>query len=266
MRIATRLHFPVSVFLALLALPALADPSPAAAREPAYVPLFAALLERHTQALPSTVGTAVDYAALKRESSEAWQALLRELATAPPPRDRNETLAFWINAYNVLAIDVVLRSHPIESIRDAGSFLRPVWKREAGTVAGRAVSLDEIEHGILRKLSEPRIHAAIVCASTSCPSLRQSPFTADGLDAELDLAMRSWLASPTKGLRVDRPANRITVSRIFDWFEEDFAPLGGVRAVVARYAPESERAWLARHAEGARLDYFDYDWTLNEVR
>ena len=78
--------------------------------------------------------------------------------------------------------------------------------------------------------------------------------------------MHRWLASPTKGLRVDRAANQITVSRIFDWFEEDFEPTGGVRAVISRYAPDSDRAWLAAHAGNASLDHFDYDWSLNDVR
>ena len=152
----------------------------------------------------------------------------------------------------------------IRSIRDAGSFLRPVWKREAGIAAGRSVTLDEIEHEILRPMAEPRIHAAIVCASTSCPSLRRTPFTAASLDAELDDAMTRWLASPEKGLRIERAAARITISRIFDWFEEDFEARGGVLAVVTRYAPEADRAWLAENGARAELDYFDYDWSLNE--
>jgi hypothetical protein len=139
-----------------------------------------------------------------------------------------------------------------------------VWKHDAGRVAGRQVTLHQIEHEILRPMGEPRIHAAIVCASTSCPSLRRSPFTDAGIEGELNDAMRGWLASPKKGLRIDRREGQITVSRIFDWFEEDFGGESGVRAMLARYAPESDRGWLAGSAGKAELDYFDYDWTLND--
>jgi hypothetical protein len=75
--------------------------------------------------------------------------------------------------------------------------------------------------------------------------------------------MHRWLAEPRKGLRIDRAEERITVSRIFDWFEEDWQALGGVRAAVSRYAPLADRAWLARYAATADLELFDYDWTLN---
>jgi hypothetical protein len=258
-----------------------ASASSAAAAEPAYLAAWGELLEQHTQSVTGTVGTTVDYAALNSVSNPRWKALVRALATTPAPRGQSEELALWINAYNVLAIDTVLRNYPVDSIRDVGSLFRPVWKHEAGTVAGRTVSLHEVEHEILRKLREPRIHAAIVCASTSCPSLRRTPFSADDIEAQLDDAMRRWLASPSlaspslastslastsKGLRIDRPAKRISVSKIFDWFEEDFERIGGVRAVVTKYGPESDRGWLAANAAGATLEFFDYDWSLNDVR
>jgi len=250
--------------LGLLGLALLA--SGAAADEPAYVPTWEALLAEHTRSVPTTVGTTVDYAALKGASRDRWRQLLRQLDEAPAPESREETLALWINAYNILTIDKVLGRYPVDSIRDIGSFFSPVWDQDAGRVAGREVSLGEIEHGILRKLGEPRIHAAIVCASTSCPSLRRTPFTARDLDAQLDEAMRQWLASPSKGMRIDREDERLTVSRIFDWFEDDFDVLGGVRAALTRYAPEADRGWLASHAKDGHLDHFDYDWRLNDVR
>jgi len=226
---------------------------------------WASLLEQHTRSVQSTVGTEVNYRALREGSgAEAWTSLIEELASATVPRDRARAMAFWIDAYNILAIDTVLRAWPVESIRDAGNLLWPVWKREAGVVADRSVTLHEIEHEILRPLGDPRIHAAIVCASTSCPSLRRSPFSGDDLDAALDESMRSWLASATKGMRIDRQKQRITISRIFDWFAEDFTTLGGVRAVLRRYAPEADRPWLARNVEESAIDHFDYDWTLND--
>src|SRR5207245_11671444 len=116
---------------------------------------------------------------------------------------------------------------PVASIRDIGSFLRPVWKRPAGQAGGRAVTLDEIEHGIVRPLGDPRTHAVVVCASTSCPALPREPLEANRLDAHRDPAVRRWLADPDKGLRIDRSANTIRLSKIFDWFEQDFATAGG---------------------------------------
>lgn len=245
----------------------LAQPHPAAAQSAdsgGWVARYARLLDRYTEAVDATVGTRVDYAGLRGEPE--WKEMIAELATVDPSqlRDRDARLAFWINAYNVFAIDLIVRNPPVASIRDLGSFFSPVWKKEAGRLAGRAWTLDEIEHDILRKQGEPRIHGAIVCASISCPNLRREPFAADRLDAQLADNMRAWLARPEKGLAIDRAADAVRISPIFDWFGDDFATLGGVMAVVTRYAPESDRAWLEQNAANARIGYFDYDWRLND--
>jgi hypothetical protein len=226
--------------------------------------LYARLLAAHTREVPDAAGVRVDYAALR--GSPDWRALVASLAAAEPARlaGRAERLAFWIDAYNVLAIDWIVRSEPVESIRELGSLLRPIWKREAGRIGGRAYTLDEIEHGILRKLSEPRIHAAIVCASVSCPSLAREPYRADALDAQLDAALRRFLADPRKGARLTE-RGVLVLSPIFDWFAEDFAASGGVLAFVRPHLPETTRAWLAANEAGVRLAYFDYDWSLNAL-
>jgi hypothetical protein len=244
---------------------AAATPQPASAADPFDELLYAGLLSRHTEAVADTAGTRVDYRGLRASSD--WKRLVGNLARARPEdlRSRDERLAFWINAYNVLAIDVVLQHYPVESIKDAGGFLTPVWKIDAGKVGGRTVTLHEIEHEILRPMGEPRIHAAIVCASTSCPSLAREPFTAARLDAQLDAALGVFLADPRKGLAVDRQAGEVRLSKIFDWFEEDFEDRGGVLAVVAAHAPEGDRSWLAGPGRYARVSYFEYDWQLNEL-
>lgn len=245
---------------AALALSALARPGPAAALD---AQLWAQLLERHSAAVPDTAGTRVDYAGLR--ASADWRRLVESLARRDPAAlaTRAARLAFWINAYNVLAIETVVRAYPIDSIRDAGSFLRPVWVREAGRVGGRAVTLDEIEHRILRPLGEPRVHAAIVCASVSCPSLRREPYAAERLESQLDDALRRWLADPRKGARLDRAAGSLTLSRVFDWFAEDFEP--GVLAFLLPYFPDADRAWLAGRMNTVKLRYFEYDWSLNDL-
>jgi len=227
--------------------------------------LYAELLVRHTREVPDLARTRVDYRGLTR--SAEWRRLLESLSGSDPSRLEGgaEALAFWVNAYNILAIDTVVRSYPLASIRDAGSLLRPVWKREAGRIGGRAYSLDEIEHERIRTAGDPRVHAAIVCASLSCPALRREPFRAADLDAQLDAAMRDWMADPNKGLRLDPASDTVWLSKIFDWFEEDFANAGGALRFAARYAPEPARQRLEAEGERPRVRYLDYDWRLNDL-
>jgi hypothetical protein len=248
----------------LVALGQSVTPATATASTDGWTDRYAGLLVRYTEAVDAKVGTRVDYAGLRGEPE--WKTLIAELATVDPAalKGRDDVLAFWINAYNIFAIDLIVRNPPVESIKDLGSFFSPVWKKEAGRLADRSYTLDEIEHRILRKMGEPRIHGAIVCASISCPNLRREPYLAERLDAQLADNMRAWLARPEKGLSIDRAGNALRISPIFDWFEADFATQGGVMAVVTRYAPEADHAWLAQHGTSARIGYFDYDWRLND--
>ena len=246
--------------------PATALEAPAASDVRPQTPEWAAwdaLLLAHTLEVADVAGVRVDYAAIACDPR--WPTLVTGIAAAEPPQTRPEQLAFWINAYNVLAIDVVIRNRPLESIRDAGSFLRPVWSRPAGRAAARNVSLGEIEHEILRPLGDPRIHAAIVCASTSCPSLTREAFRPERIDAQLDEAARRFLADPRKGARVAEGGDALRISPIFKWFREDFEEEGGVRGWLEPRLPESERAWLRSRGPTAPLDYFDYDWSLNDA-
>ena len=240
----------------------LASAAPAAALDRA---LYAQLLAAHTRVVTDAAGVRVDYGALR--ASADWRALVASLAASDPARlaSRAERLAFWIDAYNVLAIDLVVQGKPDASIRDLGSLLRPVWRREAGRIGGRPYTLDGIEHETLRKLGEPRIHAAIVCASVSCPSLAREPYRPETLDAQLDAALRGFLADSRKGSRLEVERGVLTLSPIFDWFAEDFAPAGGALAFVRPHLPDETRAWLARNAGHVRLAYFEYDWSLNAL-
>jgi len=229
-----------------------------------YSDLYRELLVQYTRAVPEKVGTRVDYPGLLAEPR--WKKLVARLAAVDPAEieTREERLAFWINAYNILAIEVVLGAYPVESIRDIGSFFSPVWKKEAGHIGGKPRSLHEIEHEILRPMGEPRIHAAIVCASISCPDLRREPFEAKRLDAQLDEQLRRWLANPQKGSRLDKTSETLTVSSIFRWFDEDFGARGGVLEFIEPYLPAASRSWLAGREGQVRLDWFDYDWNLND--
>lgn len=196
----------------------------------------------------------VDYKRLQQDAR--FNEIVSMLAHYSPSElnGKQEKLAFYINAYNILAMKMVLDHWPLESIRDAGSFFNPVWKKEVGVIGGKTVSLHEIEHLILRKMGEPRIHMAIVCASVSCPDLRAQPYNATDLEQQLESQTRDFLRNPGKGLRFE--GNEIVVSKIFDWFEDDFKQFGGVANFIKRYRNDLP-ANVSVEAD------LPYDWTLN---
>ena len=195
-----------------------------------------------------------------------------------------QKIAFWINAYNALTLEVILRNYPIEP-----SFVRSVvypknsirqipgaWDKLHFVVMAREVTLNDIEHGILRaKFNEPRIHVALVCAASSCPPLRSEPYTAEKLDEQLDDQARIFLRSP-RGLRISRDEDKVYLSSIFKWFGEDFIRTYDTsdrfrgksdteRALlnfVSRYASDSDRDFLL--SGNYKIEYLDYDWSLNE--
>ncbi|PIQ99804.1 MAG: DUF547 domain-containing protein [Nitrospinae bacterium CG11_big_fil_rev_8_21_14_0_20_45_15] len=177
-------------------------------------------------------------------------------------KKREEVLAFWINVYNILAVKMVLDHYPVKSIKDIGSIFRSVWKRPAGKVAGEERTLNDIEHEILRKMGEPRIHAAIVCASVSCPDLSKTVFVPETLDAQLDWQMKVFVHNSAKGLVIDREGKRVQLSAIFKWFAEDFKSKGGVLSFVGAYLSPEDNKFINR--PDTEISYFDYDWGLNE--
>jgi hypothetical protein len=213
---------------------------------------------------------AVDYRGLKGNEG-ALDAYLDVLAgTDPSLLDQGGEIAFWINAYNAFTLKLILNHYPgIESIKDIPSSER--WKAEEWKVDGGNYSLDDIEHNILRKMGEPRIHFAIVCASRSCPDLRSEAYTPDRLDEQLALAARGFLANPRKGLRVSEEKGMIWgvnynvyLSRIFDWFGGDFEKASGsVIDFVVPYATEADSQFMTRHRDELDVKYLDYDWRLN---
>lgn len=231
-------------------------------------------------ALPPTAVrfAAMDYGALAKD--ERFPALLKEIAgltgvEAWPPAAR---AALYINAYNALCAEHICRhlragNGPPKSVRDLKDGSKEVWDRKAGTVAGEELSLNEIEHGVLRtRFDEPRVHACVNCASRSCPDLLGEAYRGDGrLDGQLTAQFELWLQDETKGLgkvvecagvhtkRVCLTGLKPKLSRIFLWYAGDFAPTPGKFA--GGFAPpgKAKDALLA----GATPEYFDYDWNLN---
>jgi hypothetical protein len=227
--------------------------------------LYGRLLERHTRVVEDLAGTRVDYASLRE--SEDWKRLARQVQDAKPVGlAREAKLAFWINAYNILTIDLIVRHYPIDGIKEIGSFFSPVWDIEVATIAGRRLSLGEIEHDILRKMNEPFIHGAIVCASASCPPLARTPFRPDRISEDLAAAMRNWLSNREKGIALDRSSKVIRLSKVFDWFESDFDSRGGVLVAIADFLPPEDSTWIRQQGLKASIRYFEYDWSLNDLK
>ncbi len=180
----------------------------------------------------------LNYSALAKDPR--LPVLLEKLAQFDTRRlaSRQERMAFYINAYNLFAIDLVRRHWPVASIREIGPWYRSVWKLPAGRLDGEAVSLDHIEHDLLRPMGDPRIHFAIVCASLSCPDLPAQAYRGARLDAQLDQQVHAFLQNPAKGVYLE--SGVIRVSRIFDWFSADFSSHGGVADFIRAYRPLPE--------------------------
>ncbi len=210
----------------------------------------------------------VDYAGLKRDGAAELSAYLGSLGSICGGHydtwKRGQKLAFWINAYNAHTVKLILDHYPLRSIRSIGVLPGAAFREEfiALPKIGRPrLSLNAIEHEILRQeFSEPRMHFAIVCASKSCPALRSEAYRASGLDGQLDDAARTFLQDAGKN-RYDAASRTLHLSSIFQWFHEGFErAAGSVPAFVARY---DERVASAMRADGLRVQFLDYDWSLN---
>lgn len=211
----------------------------------------------------------VNYAAWK--ASEADRAALKQYLAAlrqaePEAKTTKEgTLAFWINAYNALTVHGILEVYPTSSIRNhTAKFVGyNIWKDLLLPVGGKRYSLDAIEHQVLRKLGEPRIHFAIVCASIGCPRLRNEAYTPERLEAQLADNTRDFFARQ-KNLQVDFARRRVRVSAILDWFGTDFAPTPQkALASLAGYMPDEATQRLIASADFS-VSFLDYDWRLNK--
>ena len=179
---------------------------------------------------------------------------------------RNAILAFWINAYNAVTVKGILHAYPIESIQDLRSTLGfgyDIWDDLLLIVGGTKFSLNQMEHEILRKIKEPRIHFAIVCASVGCPKLRNEAYTDDKMESQLSANGKAFFKDQTK-FRYDPKEGRIHVSKILKWFGKDFGPTAADQmAAIAPYLPNESTKRFAR-SSAARVSYLDYDWSLND--
>jgi hypothetical protein len=233
-----------------------------------------AFLARHVRWNAAGTASAVDYAGARRERA-ALRWLQDETSrvaiatfTAWPLAVRQ---AFLVNVYNVWTLALIADAPPgTASIKELGSLLRSPWKRHFIPFLGRTRSLDDIEHGLLRGapgFNEPRIHFTVNCASIGCPALRPEAYTAAHWEAQLDDQTRRFLGDATRNRVIDRTPLRLGISAIFNWYRTDFELAGGVQGFLARY-PEALRLTPAEtdvlRRGGARIDFLDYDWRLND--
>ena len=228
-------------------------------------------------------GARVDYQALADgragldDIAGELAAVSSEAEQAMPPQDR---MAFWINAYNLFTLRAIVDHYPIRGSwfslapRNSIRQIDGVWTKLEWRAAGRSVTLDGIEHSILRpEFGDARVHMAINCASKSCPPLRGEPYVGADLDHQLDDAARGYLAS-AEGTRLTN--GRLYVSKIFEWYGTDFvkqyasaqpesetATDRAIRGFVERYGPP-EAAAAAK--AGAAIRFLDYDWSLNDLQ
>ncbi len=188
----------------------------------------------------------------------------------PSAMARNNAFAFWANLYNATTLKVIIDNYPVKSIRDIKSatslfdirgYIGP-WRTKIATVENRQLSLDDIEHEIMRPtFRDPRVHYSVCCASIGCPNLAPRAWRAETLDKDLDAAARTFINHP-RGARVS-PDGSLRLSSIYKWFKEDFGGTdAGVIAHVRRYAGPD---LLAKLPTAGRSFDDDYDWSLNDA-
>lgn len=196
----------------------------------------------------------VDYQALKREHGEALDQYLAAIAAADVDAlSRDAQLALYINLYNAAMLDIVVdRLRPGYSVaeNDFAVFDEPLLR-----VRAQQISLNHLEHEIIRKeFQEPRIHAAIVCASKSCPQLRNTAWRPQNLGDQLNAAMRDFLTDPRRN-KISPDGRRLQLSKIFEWFAEDFGGPENLPVYIDKFVPQKTRA--------AEVTFLDYSWQLN---
>ncbi|GAB4025615.1 DUF547 domain-containing protein [Spirosoma gilvum] len=229
--------------------------------EPAVAPVDHSAYDRLLKKYVNEKGL-VNYKGFKSEE-KTFNEYLAMLSKNPPAASwsKNEQMAYWINAYNAYTIRLILDHYPVKSIKDIGSkikipFVTTPWAAKFFTIGGEKMSLDNIEHGTLRKkFNDPRIHFTLVCASISCPRLRNEAYMADKLDAQMDDQGRDFLNNPSKN-KISK--DEAQLSNYFNWYKGDWTKNG-----------QSVVKWVNKYSntkisDNTDIEFLDYNWNLNE--
>jgi hypothetical protein len=239
---------------------------------------WTALLRKHVVPLRGGQASQVRYAGFKadRAALQAYRDSLSAVGEAAfKAFGKPQQMAFLINAYNAFTVELILTKYPaLTSIKDLGSVFSNPWKPKWIALLGGKVSLDDIEHGMLRergRFDDPRVHFGVNCASIGCPPLREEAYVAERLDAQLDEQALRFMGDRSRN-RFDAAARRLDVSKIFDWYGDDFnlghRGIASVPAFIARYADTLADAPADRdlvRSQRAPISFLPYDWKLNDA-
>jgi Protein of unknown function, DUF547 len=266
-----------TVFLSLAAAPAVWAQSNASFDHSHAA--WTALLKKHVKVIDGGKASQMRYAgiAADRASLKAYLATLSDISQATfDGFSKPQQMAFLINAYNAFTVELILTRYPkLASIKDLGSFVQSPWKKKDVPLLGAQVSLDHIEHDSLRakgRYDDPRVHFAVNCASIGCPALREEAFVPERLEAQLEEQAQRFMADRSRN-RYSAERDKVEVSKIFDWFAEDFrSGYKGVTSLnqfLGRYANQLADAPADREklkAGSVAVAYLDYDWKLNDAK
>jgi hypothetical protein len=244
-----------SIVLLILGIAGLAVSPPAARGEiGADNIIYARLLKQYVNQ------GMVDYRGFKNEEVVLDQYLKDLENTDSRKLSGSERFAFYVNAYNAWTIKLILSAYPgLKSIKELGSFLSTPWKKKIARIDGEVLTLDAIEHDILRKqFKDPRVHFAVNCASQGCPPLRPEPYQGNILNRQLEEMAAAFLNDPARNYL---DGNTLYVSSIFKWFAEDFN--NDIVGYFLKYAREDFKKRLEDNRDKIKIKYLDYDWSLN---
>ncbi|MBL4710741.1 MAG: DUF547 domain-containing protein [Flavobacteriales bacterium] len=208
------------------------------------------LLQKHV-----SVKGNVNYDGFKADK-QVLDAYLTSLSKNSPASNwsKNDVMAYWINAYNAFTVKLILNNYPVKSIMDING--GKAWDLKFIKLGGKEYSLNNIEHGILRKrYKDARIHFAVNCASVSCPKLANSAFTAADLEKQLEKMSKEFIDNSSKNTV---QTNELKISSLFDWYKDDFITSGGsVISFINRYSN-------IKASQGSNVSFKEYNWNLNK--
>ena len=239
---------------------------------------WTALLKKHVVLLEGGKASQLRYAGMAADRA-ALKAYLATLAAVTPAAfegfTKPQQMAFLINAYNAYTVELILTRYPkLDSIKEIGTLLQNPWKQKSAPLLGTTMTLDGIEHDTLRargRYDDPRIHFAVNCASIGCPMLREEAYVAERLDAQLDEQALRFMSDRSRN-RWSAASQKLEVSKIFEWYGEDFRlghkGIASANAFYARFADQLADAPADRdrvRGQKAGVAHIDYDWKLNDV-
>ena len=215
----------------------------------------------------------VNYLDLKKDGLKTLDQYLKKLNKVNLiSLSKNEKKALYINAYNAFTLKLIAKHYPVTSIKKipdiSGLFGTGQWNSKDWKIGNQIISLNEIEHKILRPLGDPRIHFALVCASLSCPNLSQDAYEANDLNRQLDQQAQLFNQSK-KGVQQEIVNGKpvLKVSSIYKWFKEDFLKVSSdLPSYIEKYTSSSVKSFINKNRKNLKIEYLDYNWGLNDIK